>query len=190
MPEYRRAFIPGGTFFFTLITNQRRTIFVEPLARQLLKEAIVDTQKEHPFEINAISLLPEHLHCIWTLPEGDHDYPGRWKKIKTSFSKAYLRNGGLAGEISLSKAQKGEVGVWQRRYWEHTIYDWQDLKRHIEYIHYNPVKHGLVKAVVDWPWSSFHRYVAMGYYDKAWGGDYEAEIARPASGNTAGFEVP
>jgi putative transposase len=121
-------------------------------------------------------LLPDHLHCIWTLPEQDHDYPTRWKKIKTLFSKSYLKGGGTTGEVSQSMTNKGEVGIWQRRYWEHTIYDEKDLDHHIEYIHYNPIKHGLVESTLDWPWSSFHRYVNMGLFPEEWGSGYKEKI--------------
>jgi putative transposase len=151
MSNYRRVFIPGGTFFFTVVTHRRRDIFLDPLARQILYKSFHVVNKELPFKTIAICLLHEHLHCIWTLPEEDQDYPTRWKKIKSHFSKAYLKGGGEAGEISQSKFHKGEVGIWQRRYWEHLICDEKDLERHIEYIHYNPIKHGLVKSAAEWP---------------------------------------
>lgn len=170
MPEYRRACFPGGTFFFTLVTYQRRSIFQEESAREILREAFVQgIQKGGPFQIDALCLLPDHLHCIWTLPENDSDYSTRWKVIKAWFSRTYLRRGGNPGLLTASKVQKGEVGVWQRRFWEHLIRDSDDLKQHIDYIHYNPVKHGLVRAVKAWPWSTFHRYVQEGFYDPNWG---------------------
>jgi putative transposase len=124
-------------------------------------------------------LLSEHLHCIWTLPEQDHDSPTGWKRIKTLFSKAYLKEGCMAGNVSQSKARKGQVETWQRRYWEHTIFDEKDLERHIEIIHYNPVKHELVKSAVELPWSSFHQYVNKGIYAEGWGcGHMEEANAR------------
>lgn len=169
MPEYRRIWSPGGTFFFTLVTNQRRKIFLEESARQTLREAFrYGMEKAGPFRIDALCLLPDHLHCIWTLPEGASDYATRWKIIKARFSRRYLQTGGTAGAITTSKAQKGEVGVWQRRYWEHMIRDQYDLSQHIDYIHYNPVKHGLVREVKEWPWSTFHCFVREGYYDSDW----------------------
>ena len=172
MPNYRRIFLPGGTFFFTVVTHQRRPILIDAGTRKILHEVFLRVQTELPFTIDAICLLPDHMHCIWTLPEVDLDYPTRWKKIKTCFSKAYLRAGGNPGEASESMVKKGEVGIWQRRYWEHTIRDEVDLGHHIDYIHYNPVKHGYVIDVIDWPWSSFHRYMEMGFYPSNWGRDY------------------
>lgn len=166
MPEYRRAWLPGGTFFFTLVTNQRRPIFHEERARQILREAFLEgTRKVGPFQIDAICLLPDHLHCIWTLPENDSDYSTRWKVIKAWFSHLYLQQGGSPGLMTASKIHKGELGVWQRRFWEHLICDLNDLNRHMDYIHYNPVKRGLVRSMKAWPWSSFHRYVQAGNYD-------------------------
>lgn len=122
MPEYCRVWFPGGTFFFTLVTNQRRKTFLEESARQILREAFLyGMKKAGPFRVDALCLLPEHFHCIWTLPEDSSDYATRWKIINARFSRRYLQAGGVDGPISISKAQKGEVGVWQRRYWEHMI---------------------------------------------------------------------
>jgi putative transposase len=176
MPNYRRNLIPGGTFFFTVVTYQRRPILIEQRAREIIHQSLLHIRKELPFETIAICLLPDHLHCIWTLPEHDHDYPTRWKKIKALFSKIYLKLGETTGEVNQSRINKGEVGIWQRRYWEHTICDEKDLEHHIEDIHYNPVKHGLVKSTLDWPWSSFHRYVKMGLFSEEWGKGYKEEI--------------
>jgi putative transposase len=170
MPEYRRAWLTGGTFFFTLVTNQRRMIFNETKARQILREAFqYGMMKAGQFHINALCLLPDHLHCIWTLPENDKDYSTRWKVIKAYFSHQYLQRCGVPGARTSSKIIKGEVGVWQRRFWEQIIRDENDLNHHIEYIHYNPVKHGLVQSVKAWPWSTFHRYVREGFYEADWG---------------------
>lgn len=169
MPEYRRIWLPGGTFFFTVVTHHRRAIFHEAMARGVLREAFqYGMQKAGLFRIDALCLLPDHLHCIWTMPENDGDFATRWKVIKARFSRRYLQSGGMDGFVSASKRAKGEVGVWQRRYWEHMIRDEKDLEQHIDYIHYNPVKHGLVEMVKAWPWSSFHRYVRDGYYDADW----------------------
>ena len=117
----------------------------------------------------AVCLLPEHLHCIWSLPEGDADYSKGWKEIKRKFTRGYLLEVGPGGERNASRVRRGEAAVWQRRFWEHTMRDEGDLNRHLDYIHYNPVKHGLVKNVSDWPWSSFHRYVREGCYAEDWG---------------------
>jgi putative transposase len=144
-------------------------MLTEPWAREALHAAIVEVQSTTPFQLEAICLLPDHLHCIWTLPEGDADYSTRWKRIKAMFSRQYRQAGGFSGEISASKIQKGEVGLWQRRFWEHALRNPEDFHRHLDYIHFNPVKHGWVGSVADWPWSSFHRYVGMGYYPADWG---------------------
>jgi putative transposase len=171
LPEYRRVLIPGGTFFFTVVTSRRRPILTKPDAREALHYAFKDAQATHPFQIDAICILPDHLHCIWTLPEGDADYSTRWKLVKGYFSRAYLRMGGSGGKITDSRVKKGDLGVWQRRFWEHVIRDSEDYQRHVDYIHYNPVKHRLVRSVSEWQWSSFQRYVRMGYYPPGWGGD-------------------
>ena len=115
-------------------------------------------KKNHPFSNNAICLLPNHLHFIWTLPEGDSNYPVRWASIKALFSKYYLQHGGKDGNRNDSRKHKGEAAIWQRRYWEHFIRDDEDFRKHFDYIHYNPVKHGLVKNVSQWKWSSFHAW--------------------------------
>jgi putative transposase len=170
MPNYHRAWLPGGTFFFTLVTNQRKPIFLEADAREILRESFMyGMEKAGSIHINAICLLPDHLHCIWTLPENDSDYSTRWKIIKAYFSRHYLQQGGNPGLVTPSKDHNGELGVWQRRFWEHTLRDENDLNLHIDYIYYNPVKHGLVQSVYAWPWSSFHRYVEEGLYEPNWG---------------------
>jgi putative transposase len=152
--RYRRAFQPGGSFFFTVVTAHRRPIFASVIAVDLLRDAFRAVRRQRPFDIDAIVILPDHLHCIWTLPEGDADFMTRWRLLKTWFSKrAELKN------------------AWQPRYWEHVLRDERDLANHVDYIHYNPVKHGLVGKVIDWPHSSFHRYVALGWCAADWGGD-------------------
>ncbi|MEX0703393.1 MAG: transposase [Planctomycetales bacterium] len=169
MADYRRWRVAGGTLFFTLVAHSRAPLFRDESARTLLGEKLRDCQAEWPFEINAIVLLPEHLHAIWTLPPGDAAYPKRWAWIKKEFTKDWLAAGGVEQEVSAARRERGERGVWQVRYWEHTIRDEHDFDRHFDYIHYNPVKHGLVANPRDWPHSSFHRWVKQGVYDLDWG---------------------
>jgi putative transposase len=166
MPRYRRAKIDGGTFFFTVtLANRSSNVLVREIER--LREAYRLTQKRNPFETVAICIMPDHLHALWTLPEGDSDFASRWSYFKACFSRALPASQARAQ----SKIAKREKGIWQRRYWEHVIRDEGDLQRHIDYIHYNPVKHGLVTRVCDWPHSSFHRYVEKGLLPSDWGGD-------------------
>ena len=169
MPEYRRSYLPGGTFFFTVVTYKRNRILTDNTSRTMLHNAFQNVKTRFPFTVDAICLLPDHLHCIWTLPEGDSNYAIRWKEIKRMFSREYGRQFGYPEIRNQSRNNRQESTLWQRRYWEHTIRDEKDYLIHVEYIHYNPVKHGLVNRVADWEWSSFHRYVAMGMYDAAWG---------------------
>ncbi len=176
MPEYRRVFIPGGTYFFTVVTQERRPILTKPESRTMLRSAWKIVQQRHPFTIDAICLLPDHIHCIWTLPEGDTGYPLRWSEIKKNFTREYNKQFGAQAHRNASRYKRGEGTVWQRRFWEHTIRDVEDYHRHLDYIHYNPVKHGLVKNVVDWPWSSFHRYVKLEQYDVNWG-EWDDDLA-------------
>ncbi|OGP71673.1 MAG: transposase [Deltaproteobacteria bacterium RBG_13_58_19] len=154
MPQYIRAKEPGGTFFFTVVTHRRRKLFNDPENRLSLRKVIMEVQSSHPFIIDAWVLLPEHLHCLWTLPEGDTDFSKRWGLIKAKFS----------GE----QKTKGSP-LWQERFWEHLIRNDQDFQRHVDYIHYNPVKHSLVENPRDWPFSTFHRYVKEGFYPVNWG---------------------
>ncbi len=171
MPNYRRHYVPGGTFFFTVVTHERRGLFVRAEFRTMLQEAIAKIRAKRPFAMPAVVLLPDHLHCIWTLPEGDTDYSTRWRQIKEVFTRSYLDAGGEEGARSKSRQHHAERAVWQRRFWEHTCWDQDDLNRCIDYIHWNPVKHGLVQRVRDYPWSSFHRHVAEGIYPLDWGSE-------------------
>jgi putative transposase len=132
-----------------------------------LRDAFRRVKTEYPFDLDAVVVLPEHLHCIWTLPDGDAGYPDRWRRIKVAFSRRLPD----CHPRSASKIAKGERGIWQRRYWEHTLRDEEDWRHHMDYIHFNPVKHGHVSRVSDWPHSTFHRYVEIGMYPKNWGGD-------------------
>jgi putative transposase len=178
MPEYRRSRVEGGTYFFTVVSYDRLPIFTTYPARKILRSAWLDTCGRFPFETIAICLLPNHLHCIWKLPEGDSDYSIRWKEIKRLFTKSYLAEIGPGEERNKSRQKRHEAAIWQRRFWEHTIEDEQDLETHLDYIHYNPVNHGYVGKTADWPWSSFHRYVKGGIYDKDWNGGEEGRIQR------------
>jgi len=162
VPNYRRAKFAGGYYFFTVVTHQRRKLFLNPQARRFLHIAIRTTQEKRPFEIIAFCLLPEHLHCVWKLPQGEADFSTRWAAIKANFSKAYLPQ--LGSHCIQRRPNRGEVAVWQKRFWEHQIRDADDLQRHLHYIHYNPVKHGLVAHVREWPWSTYHKYVKQGMY--------------------------
>jgi putative transposase len=170
MPNYRRNHVPGGTFFFTVVVHQRYTLFDSSLARRLLRNAIQAVARTAPFDLFAICLLPDHLHTIWILPPEDDDYSKRWRHIKDEFTRPWIEQGDWEGEISASRRSKGERGIWQRRFWEHTVRDEDDLERCVNYIHWNPRKHGLVKRVRDWPWSTFHRFVTEGQYEIDWGG--------------------
>jgi putative transposase len=169
MSNYRRCYTPGACYFFTVVTLRRRPIFNDAHAQQTLRAAIVKTRERYPFEINAWMLLPDHLHCIWTLPEGDSNHSVRWNLIKTNFSRE-MRHLYLNNEQSASRLKHRDGGVWQRRYWEHRIRDEKDYQNHVDYIHYNPVKHGLVEVVVDWPYSTFHRDLKAGVYPVGWAG--------------------
>jgi putative transposase len=165
MVGYRRNFVPGGTFFFTVTLADRRSkILVERI--DLVRNALRAARRERPFAIEAIVILPDHLHAIFTLPSGDSDFSGRWRRIKGHFSSALI-------EVSteLKRRPNGDLALWQRRFWEHTIRDEVDFERHVDYIHFNPVKHALVRRVRDWPYSSFHRYVRDGMLPDAWAGD-------------------
>ena len=163
MVNYRRNFVPGGTFFFT-VTLRNRNISLLTDKVLLLKEAFQSVKKQHPFKIKAYVILPEHIHMIWELPDGDFNYSIRWKKIKTFFSKFLVDSG-----FKFSKTKHGEYRLWQRRFWEHTIKDMADFENHVNYIHYNPIKHGLVRSLQDWPYSSFHFFVQQGKLEKNWG---------------------
>ena len=166
MTSYRRNVVAGGTYFFTAnVADRRRSLLTENI--ELLREAFRSTRRHHPFAIDAIVVLPDHLHTIWTLPDGDSDFAMRWRLIKASFSRGLPH-----GEpVSASRLRKRERGIWQRRYWEHTIRDDDDFARHVDYIHFNPVKHGHVERVQDWPFSSFHRMVRLGVYPADWASD-------------------
>ena len=168
MPNYVRVFRPGGTFFLTLVTERRAPLFAENHARTLLHDAIARCQSFHPFEIDAIILLPDHLHLLMTLPRGDADFSVRLRLLKSRFTRTYLASGGTEQRRSDSRVRQQARGVWQRRFWEHTIRDEDDLHRHSDYVHYNAVKHKQVTCPHLWPHSSFHRFVAEKRYEPRW----------------------
>ena len=169
MSQYRRLIVPGGTFFFTQVTYQRRHWLCQDIARKTLREAILQVQRKYPFTIDAFVLLPNHFHCLWTLPTGDKDYATRMRLIKTYVTKHCGQQLNLTATVSDSRRKRKESNLWQRRFWEHLIRDEEDYNRHLDYIHYNPVKHGLCLAAKDWQYSSFHRYVTQGVYPFNWG---------------------
>jgi putative transposase len=165
MPDYRRNRVPGGTYFFTVnLLDRSSDLLVTCIGT--LREAVRAVRNRRPFQIDAWVVLPDHMHAVWTLPTGDVDYPARWRAIKIAFAKALPKT----EYVSPGRAAKGERGIWQRRYWEHTIRDDEDYARHVDYVHINPLKHGLVSCVADWPHSFFHRYVARGVYAQDWRG--------------------
>ncbi len=164
MPDYRRYRIQGGTYFFTVNLLERYSNDLLIRHIDTLRLVVKETRKRWPFHINAWVVLPEHLHCVWTLPPGDDDNANRWRVIKQSFSKALP----VTERRSAVRVVRGERGIWQRRFWEHIIMDEMDYTAHIDYCHINPVKHGLVKKVSDWPYSTFHRYVEQGVYPIDW----------------------
>ena len=165
MVRYRRNFVPGGTYFFTVtVADRRSSVLVEHVAS--LRHAFRTARSQRPFTIDAIVILPDHLHTVMTLPQDDADFSGRWRHIKSHFTQEVVARG-----FSAERNPRGEYGLWQRRFWEHTIRDEADFSRHVDYIHYNPVKHGLVSRVADWRHSSFHRYVQQGLLPQDWGGD-------------------
>jgi putative transposase len=165
MSRYRRNFVPGGTYFFTVtLASPRSQALTEHI--DIFRAAYRTVHSRSPFETVAICVLPNHFHAIWRLPDGDANYSGRLSRIKAGFSRGVP----AAVERSKSKVGKREKGIWQRRFWEHTIRDDRDLETHVDYVHYNPVKHAWVNRVSDWPYSSFHRYVRLGLCPLDWAG--------------------
>ena len=163
VPNYRRKYEAGGTFFFTVtLLERKRDLLVTEI--DLLRDSVRRVKRLYPFEIVAWVVLPDHLHCIWSLPDSDKDYPTRWRLIKLLFSKGLPKD----ERRSAVRRKRGERGLWHRRYWEHTIRDERDLANHVDYIHGNPVKHGLVDSPKNWPYSTFHRYVRLGLLPENW----------------------
>ena len=172
MTDYRRAYAPGATWFFTvnLAERQGNCLLVDHI--DSLRAAFDYVKQRHPFRMDAAVILPDHLHCIWTLPPGDTGFSMRWNLLKGHFSRAIDK-----GErISVSRSKRRERGIWQRRFWEHLIRDENDLNKHMDYIHWNPVKHGWVERVADWPHSSFHKFATLGIYTENWGHNNEFDI--------------
>ena len=161
MSQYIRARQPGGTYFFTVVTHQRQPLLASAEMVERLRQAFRQVMARRPFAVEAMVILPDHLHCLWRLPSDDVNYSERWRQIKRFLSIG----------VGVDKNQRGEKALWQRRYWEHVVRDEKDWRRHCDYIHYNPVKHGYVTRPSDWPHSSFARAVAQGRYEPGWGED-------------------
>ena len=161
MPNYRRVRAPGASYFFTVtLADRRQRVLVGNI--NALRRAFAQTQRELPFKINAMVVLPEHLHCIWSLPPGDADFSLRWQRIKARFTHACRAAEASPGQATLP--------IWQERFWEHLLRDDADFERHVDYIHFNPVKHGHATSAVQWPYSSIHRYIRKGLLPQDWSG--------------------
>ena len=159
MSNYRRVLLPGASYFFTVVTHQRQPLFNNKDNVELLRGSFSYVLTRRPFQLNAIVVMPDHLHCIWTMPEYDANYASRWQILKSCFTRKLNRK-----------------PVWQPRYWEHCLRDEDDWRRHLDYIHFNPVKHGLAASPGEWEFSSFRRFVAAGFYDDGWGSDEPASV--------------
>ena len=165
MRSYTRLYVPGGCYFFTVNLHVRRENDLLIRNIDALRAAVAGVRKSHPFAIHAMVVLPEHLHALWHMPPGDADFSKRWRLIKAAFTRALP-----ADEPSTrSRARRGERAIWQRRFWEHLIRDEDDWRHHVDYIHYNPVKHGHVAHAFEWPYSSLHRLIRAGWYEPDWG---------------------
>jgi len=185
--EYRRAWRQGGCYFFTVVTYKRQPILANPENISLLRKAFNHIRGKRHFTMDGIVVLPGHLHCIWKLPENDSDFATRWRLIKHFFSRSCsvgrmgeaerTHQSGADKVANPSRTKKREKPVWQRRYWEHLIRDEQDWRKHMDYIHYNPVKHGIVNAPIQWPYSSFKQCVKKGWYSSEWGSSEPGTIA-------------
>lgn len=166
MSNYRRLYIPGGTYFFTLVTYRRQPIFAEDGRVELLRQSFREVKAKRPFDLLAAVVLSDHLHCLWRLPEGDTGFSTRWQMVKTSFSR----------RIPMETRKNGAKTIWQPRFYEHCIRDGSDFHKHLDYIHYNPVKHGLVSSPGEWSHSSFSRFVTLGWYEVSWGDVVPADV--------------
>jgi len=173
LPNYIRNRVKGGCYFFTVNLLQRHNnqLLIDQI--ELLRETVQNVKQKHPFHIDGWVVLPEHMHFIITLPVDDDDYAKRIRLIKSQFARK-LPNVEYQSKVRISRHERG---IWQRRFWEHTIRNDRDYSAHMNYLHYNPVKHGYVKAVIDWPYSSFHRLVSLDVYPADWGGcDYDLNV--------------
>jgi putative transposase len=176
MSTYRRSRLAGATYFFTVVTAGREPVLCGEAVRRALREAIRQTQSELPFEVVAWVLLPDHLHCLWRLPERDAGYSMRWNIIKGRTTRTL----GLREARTDSGVRRRDGRLWQRRFWEHTIRDELDLQRHTDYVHWNPVRQGLVDQAAEWPYSTFHRYCRLGLYPSSWAGGFEGAATETA----------
>ncbi|MBD2577374.1 transposase [Oscillatoria sp. FACHB-1406] len=176
MPNYRRITRTGGTYFFTQVTYQRYPWLCSDLGRSTLRASIEKVREKYPFLIDSFVLLPDHFHCILTLPEGDSDYKTRLRLIKTFTTKNFKEEFNVELKTTTSRQKRQERNLWQRRYWEHAIRDEEDFARHCDYIHYNPVKHGLCTTPQHWRFSSIHRFITSGIYPKDWGCEFIPDI--------------
>jgi putative transposase len=179
MPNFRRAFVPGGTYFFTVVTADQAPILTTDPGQRALHDAIAACRRRWPFELSAMVLLPDHSHAMWTLPAGDADFSRRWAWIKREFSARYLATGGAERTVTANQHLNRRRGVWQPRFYEHVIRDQDDFNRHVDYIHYNPVKHGLVTCPHAWEFSSFHKRVAERGYDATWCCSCDGHLLEP-----------
>jgi putative transposase len=189
MPEYRRSNIPGDSVFLTLVTYEREKLFSIPENIEKLRAACSVTMMEKPFTIDAAVILPEHIYFLWTLPPDDLDYSYRVGRMKVLFTRALRGVNNLPEDVCKSRRKHRESDVWQRRFYEHTIRDEVDLRKHLDYLHFNPVKHGLAKCVHDWAYSSFHRGVKRGEYDIGWGCQCNGNIFTPAVTSLMNLEM-
>ena len=172
MSNYHRLRRPGAIWFFTVNLLQRRDNDLLVREIDLLRDVVRAVASRHPFAIHAWVVLPDHLHCVIELPAGDADYANRWRLIKQGFSKGLPK----VERRSAVRVRRGERGIWQRHFWEHMIRDDADYRAHVDYVHINPVRHGLVRHVADWPYSTFHRMVRQGVYPADWAGDNPPRI--------------
>ena len=169
--KYRRADITGGTYFFTInLADRKSRLLVDEIDK--LRDSINKVKKSHPFVLDAMVVLPDHLHLLMTLPYGDSDFPTRIRLIKSHFSRQIPKT----ENIKISRISKQERGIWQRRYWEHLIRDEIDFERHVDYIHYNPVKHGYVEQAARWEYSTIHKYIEKGLLSPDWGSNQEQTL--------------